>query len=397
MSELRLLERRTSSQGAALGPSRRRWPKRMTASVLTAAVVGAALAVTGNLDRGDGGSEGRSGSSTGTANVTRRTLREQERVDGSLGYGKSRPVVNGMHGRITGIAAEGTVVQRGDVLYRVNEQPVVLLFGEVPAYRRMATGIEDGADVAQLEANLKELGFADDLISSPDSRFDSSTAAAVKRWQKHVGTTQDGVVELGDVVFLPGAQRVGSHRMAVGADAQQGQEVFAATGTTRVVTVELDARKQAYVKAGDKVEIELPGGKVTAGTVADVGKVAKSAGSSASGSGTGTGGSSGSGSGASSSDGKPTVTVTTTIDDQAAVGDLDSAPVKVRITRSSRDSVLAVPVNALLALPDGGYGVEVDQAGARRVVKVETGVFSGGLVEVSGDGISEGVTVVVPT
>jgi multidrug efflux pump subunit AcrA (membrane-fusion protein) len=139
------------------------------------------------------------------------------------------------------------------------------------------------------------------------------------------------------------------------------------------------------------VDIELPTGKVVAGTVADVGKVAKT--SSGSGSGGG-GGSSGSGSGSNS---KATVTVTITVDDPNASGDLEGAPVKVRITRSSKEAVLAVPVNALLALPGGGYGVEVEQNGVRRVVKVETGLFSSGYVEVSGDGISEGTKVVVPS
>lgn len=371
---------------------RSRFRRPVAIAVLVAVGITGSVFVMGGGDRGDDAdSDGRTSSSTSLVSVSRRTLREQERVDGSLGYGKARPVVNALQGTVTWVAPEGRTVNRGETLYKVNETPVVLLYGDVPAYRRMARGIDDGADVTQLEANLKELGFAEGLIDTPDAHFDWATEAAIKRWEKSLGLAQDGVIAPGEVVFLSGPQRVGSHKTNVGADARPGQEVMETNRTERVVTVDLDARKQSSVKVGDKVEIELPTGQVVAGTVADVGKVAKT--SSGSGSGGG-GGSSGSGSGSNS---KATVTVTITVDDPNASGDLEGAPVKVRITRNSKEAVLAVPVNALLALPGGGYGVEVDHNGVRRVVKVETGLFSSGYVEVSGDGISEGTKVVVPS
>ena len=53
------------------------------------------------------------------------------------------------------------------------------------------------------------------------------------------------------------------------------------------------------------------------------------------------------------------VDVSVTLDDPAATGTLDQAPVTVGITSDSRTGVLAVPVNALLALAEGGYGVRV--------------------------------------
>jgi hypothetical protein len=58
--------------------------------------------------------------------------------------------------------------------------------------------------------------------------------------------------------------------------------------------------------------------------------------------------------------------------------------------------VLAVPVSALLALSGGGYGVEiVTQAGRHRLVGVTAGTFAGGLIQVSGAGITAGTKVVV--
>jgi hypothetical protein len=84
--------------------------------------------------------------------------------------------------------------------------------------------------------------------------------------------------------------------------------------------------------------------------------------------------------------------------DATATGTLDAAPVNVGITTDSVKNVLAVPINALLALNDGGYAVEVDQGGSRHVVPVKTGLFddSDSLVEISGSGIDAGTNVVVP-
>ena len=84
-------------------------------------------------------------------------------------------------------------------------------------------------------------------------------------------------------------------------------------------------------------------------------------------------------------------------DDAGATGSVDQAPVKVGITTDSRKRVLAVPINALLALAEGGYGVRVvDGAEPGRIVAVTPGLFSRGMVEVSGDGIVEGTQVEVP-
>ena len=69
----------------------------------------------------------------------------------------------------------------------------------------------------------------------------------------------------------------------------------------------------------------------------------------------------------------------------------------VHVVTESHPDVLAVPVNALVALLEGGYAVEVvDADGARRYVGVETGLFEDGKVEVAGDGIAAGDLVVVP-
>jgi multidrug efflux pump subunit AcrA (membrane-fusion protein) len=71
--------------------------------------------------------------------------------------------------------------------------------------------------------------------------------------------------------------------------------------------------------------------------------------------------------------------------------------VSVHVTSDLAEQVLTVPVSALLALVEGGYAVEVvDADDSTRLVAVETGMFADGVVEISGEGLSEGLLVVVP-
>lgn len=338
--------------------------RRVAAIVAAIAVagVGYAAVATGGDDAGAKAPVVR----TGTAEVARRTLVQREAVDGTIGFGEATPVPSQRRGTVTRLAAEGEVVDRGKPLFWVDEVPVVLLFGEVPAYRRLADGVDDGTDVKQLEENLKALGYNPGTV---DGTWTAATTAAVKRWEDALGVAEDGVVEADDVVFRAGAVRVAAHSAGVGGPA--AGEVLRVTSAVRTVTVDLEATKQTQVKAGDAVEVELPDGRVVAGRITSVGKVASVA------------------TGEQGQSQPATVEVVVSLDDP---GDYDQAPVEVRLTRASREAVLAVPVGALLALAEGGYAVE---AADGRLVAVTTGLFADGWVEVSGE-VSEGMAVVVP-
>lgn len=372
---------RQASTGAASGPLRR-------VALLSAAPLAAVVAFFGLSTSGSDSAtseEQTPTSKTATASIKRTTLAEREEVEGTLGYGKTTTVVNRGHGTITGLASVGSVVERNGMLYELDGRAVRLLYGDLPAFRRLAAGVAAGVDIAQLEGNLIELGFANGLISRPDTTWDSATTAAVKRWQKAANVEQDGVIEDGEIVFLPGAARVSSHLVEVGGGVQPGGAVVKVTGTAREVSIDLDARKQRLATQGAKVEIELSDGTTAAGTISSVATVAEREEDEGEGQGGGGGG-----------DSKATVAVTVTLDDPAAAGSLDGAPVTVRLVAATREGVLAVPVNALLALAEGGYGVEVTNGAGRRLIRVETGLFSQGLVEVSGEGLAEGMRVVVP-
>jgi peptidoglycan hydrolase-like protein with peptidoglycan-binding domain len=349
-------------------------------AALIAVVAGAATVWAVGSGEGSSGSvgPGSTAKATATAKVARTDLVSRTEVDGTLGYAGRYDVGGGRQGTITALPAEGSVVERGQALYRVDNRPVSLLYGDLPAWRRLAAGVDDGPDVRQLEQNLVAMGFATDHELTVDDSFTSATARAVRRWQEALGVEQTGGLEQGDIVFLPGAVRVGELKAEKGAPAGQSA-VFTATSTSRIVSVDLDASKQSLAKAGDKVEVKLPNGKTTAGTIASVGTVAQTRGQG--------------------ENTKRVIEVTVTLDDPAATGTIDQAPVKVGITSDSRKSVLAVPVNALLALSEGGYGVRLVDAAtgtAGRIVAVDAGLFARGMVEISGEGITEGMTVEVP-
>jgi len=288
-------------------------------------------------------------------------------AQGALATSQSSATIGGQ--TFTWLPAVGAVVSRGQTLYAVGGQPVVLLYGSTAPWRAFAAGMTPGRDVAELNANFGLSGDA----------FTSATGAAIDRFQSSHGLPVTGELLLGSVVFEPGAIRVTSVTPTLGASVQPGP-VLGITSTKRVVTIALDAAQQSNVKIGDAVDITLPDESTTPGRVSYVGSVATAP--------------SNQGNGSSN----PTIEVDVTPTDPAATGRLDQAPVSVAITTASVSNVLVVPVNALLALANGGYAVEVVTAGVHRLVGVQVGLFDDaqGLVQVQGSGLAPGQRVVVP-
>jgi peptidoglycan hydrolase-like protein with peptidoglycan-binding domain len=313
-----------------------------------------------------------------TAEVVRTTLVETRTVSGTLGYGEPAPISAIASGTLTWIAPVGSTVAQGDPLFRVDERPVVALYGSVPMYRTLDDGVE-GADVQQLQENLAELGYAGFTV---DDVFTPATAEAVRTWQSDLGLPATGTVEPGQVVFTPGAVRIAEHTARVGdLLGERGVPVLGYTGTTRLVTVELEVTDQALAVEGGEVSVTIPGREAVEGEISQIGTVFLAPEEAAA-------------EGAAPGDAR--IAVTVTIADQEALGSLDAAPVDVEFVSQEREDVLAVPVAALLALAEGGFGVQVVDGDTTRIVAVETGMFAAGQVEVSGEGIAEGVTVGVP-
>ncbi|MEV0390550.1 peptidoglycan-binding protein [Nonomuraea sp. NPDC050643] len=309
-----------------------------------------------------------------TADIARRDLMETKTVDGTLTYAGERRIASGAAGTVTWAAAEGTVIRRGRPLLKVDRRPLVLMYGTLPLYRTLERGVSDGPDVKQLERNLKALGYGAAL--TVDDHFSYATELAVEEWQDDRGLEESGRVDAAQVVFQPGAVRVTSAKAALGARTAAGQEAFTVSGVERLVHVDLDTADQALARKGAKVTVTLPGGERAAGRIAAVGTVAETSGQEQD---TGT-----------------TIDVDITLA-KPPRSRLDQAPVEVEMQSERHEDVLAVPVEALLALREGGFGVEVVEGGAARIVAVETGAFGGGLVEVDGPGLAEGMKVGVPS
>ncbi|MHA6694908.1 peptidoglycan-binding protein [Homoserinimonas sp. A520] len=107
---------------------------------------------------------------------------------------------NQASGTVTTVnVAAGDEVTHGTVLYTVNLRPVVVAQGSIPSFQPLARGSK-GADVTQVQAMLAALGH---FRATPDGEFGSATERAVKSWQKSLGVPQDGVVQPGDLVFVP--------------------------------------------------------------------------------------------------------------------------------------------------------------------------------------------------
>lgn len=355
----------------------------VVAGAVTAAVVasGATAAVIGFGSGPQGDAAEPSGPSS-TAKVTRATLKDTVTVDGTLGYGDPVSVTAAKQGTYTWLAAVGSTVKRGKPLFKVDEQPVPVLYGKLPLYRTLSSGVE-GADVEQLERNLAKLGYQDSAGFTVDEYYGDSTAAAVELWQEDLGLDETGQLKPGDAVVVPSAVRVSEHTAQVGGAAGQGA-VLSYTGSTREVVVELEVADQRMAKDGAKVTVAVPGGEEVGGTIAEVATVAAAASEDSSGTPEGEN---------SSGSEDATLEVTVAITDESKLGDLDGGPVDVTFTSSTRKDVLTVPVSALLGLAEGGYGVEVVDAGKTSVVAVETGLFADGRVEISGSGIDEGTVV----
>ncbi|WP_173036192.1 peptidoglycan-binding protein [Phytohabitans flavus] len=347
---------------------RKRGRALLVAGVAVAAAGGTAAAVT--LDGGDSGTAGASTLPPATAQVQRSTLTDTETVDGTLGYGTETAVTPRLRGTVTWLPSAGSTVKRGQRLYGVDDTPVVLLRGTLPSYRPLAPGVE-GADVKQFEQNLAALGYDGFTV---DDEYSDSTADAVREWQEDLGIEETGTVEVGRVAYAAGDVRIYEVGGQVG-DAAGGQAVLSYTGTTRVVTVDLDVDQQRLAGKGTAVSVTLPDGRTAQGKVAAVETVIELGG------------------GGQEQEPETKLEVTVSLADQKGLGTLDQAAVDVSFTAEKRENVLSVPVAALLALAEGGYGVQVVEGATTRIVPVETGMFSGGRVEVTGDGLAEGMTV----
>jgi len=343
-----------------------------------------------------------------TVKITRADLSTSRTLQGTLGYGPPQVVKGGREGVVTSLPRPGQVMKRGKVMYKVNDDPVPLFYGNPPLYRTLGEPGTVGRDVAMIRTNLRAMGYATgdqpnpgsvvrlppqqpagppDATAQPGKEAEEPAkkpgrrvtlrdgeavltarlVTAIKRWQHDAGLPDDGVLEVGDLAVLSGAVRVDAVSAVVG-DSAAGP-LMSVTRTNKVITAQVDAPDAASLKNGTAVTLRMPDGAETPGRISAVATVA------------------------ATPDGQPTGSpqqLSVTIVPGKAVG-LDGGSVEVKVKGETREDVLAVPVTALLALREGGYALQLPD---NRLLPVETGLFAMGMVEITGAGLAEGMAVV---
>jgi peptidoglycan hydrolase-like protein with peptidoglycan-binding domain len=325
----------------------------------------AAVAAGGVLVAGGGEQPVRAAEPTvprATATVERRDLVDREDIEGTLGYADPGTLTAGVAGTLTALRDAGSTVTRGHSLYAVDGAAAAfLLYGELPAWRDFEPGMSDGEDVRALERNLRALGYDPGDV---DDDWSWETTEAVEDFQRDRGLDDDGTLARGEVVFRPGAIRIGEAKAELGDQVSPGRPVSEFSSTEQVVTVALEASRQRVAREGDRVEVVLPSGKTVKGRIEAVGTVAKK------------------------SEEGTTIEVTISV---RGGGNLDQAPVDVGFAVERRKGALAVPVKALLARQGGGYALELAGGG---MIEVEPGLYADDMVEVEGPKLREGLQVV---
>jgi hypothetical protein len=346
------------------------------AAVLVAVAAGGAVVV---LSGGEQATPAAQAAPANTAQVRKGKLSAVVSQGGTLTY-RARPdgspydVINQARGVYTELPETGAKVDCGGVLYRVDDKPVLLLCGTVPAYRSLHVG-DAGQDVRQLNRNLHVRGAG--------GAFTTKTEKALEALQRRYRRSAhvNGSLALGDAVFLPESVRIAKVTGQLGGSAGPGAQALTATSGTLHVQVNLDPSEQGQVRRGDRAQITLPGNTTVTGKVADFGRTAQAP------------------AGQDGSAADATIATSISLDDPGKARGLDRAPVQVDITTAGVENALSVPVTALVGKAGGGFAVEVVRAGAQHdLVAVRVGLFdtAGGRVQVEGD-LREGDRVVVPS
>jgi peptidoglycan hydrolase-like protein with peptidoglycan-binding domain len=358
----------------------------LAAAAAAAAVLAAAAIALADGSGGKASGPEPSARAIGTGTLERRTLTEHLTATGTIGYAGESTVLARLAGTVTALPPVGDAIRRGERLYALAGEPVLLMYGGVPAYRPLVEGVSEGKDVEQLERNLAALGYEPGTV---DQEFTDTTTAAVAAWQEDVGLETSGDVELGRVAFLSGPQRVteleatlgealggGGGEEAAGESEPPSSPVLRTSSTRRVVSVKLDPDQQSIAKRGQKVQVVLPDGADVAGKVHALGVVEA----------TGDEGEPGEETGAA-------LEATIAVAGKHPIPALDGATVSVRFTQRVRKDVLSVPLTALVAIGGERFAVYVREDGARKAIVVTPGLAADGYVAIAGDGLRPGMTV----
>jgi len=271
---------------------------------------------------------------------------------------------------------EGSVVDAAEALAIENAQK---------AYDEALESYNNGVDAAQALAIENAQKAYDEALESYNKGVDK--AAELQQAEEELEELQ---LAAKSETFSPTNALasetpiiVGSYITSEGSVVAANSQMYNISSTGVEVVFQIDASDQDMVSIGDSVEVELPSEDIIKATISYIDPVV-------------TQGQNG-----------DFIEVKLDISSTEDVKVYDQAPVDVFVTSEVSQDVLYVPVNALIALAEGGYALEIYNGESEvgvfegvsgvdtTYVGVEIGVFTDGFVEVSGN-ISEGMIVVVP-
>lgn len=314
-----------------------------------------------------------------TVEVQRTSVDQKTVLRGVITHSARGNMVTLRGGVVTSSAQAGAVLTSGSTLARIDDRPIVVFRGDVPAWRTIEPAVADGPDVRQLEQGLQDLGFFHGTV---DTHFTEFTETAIMRWQRSLQLEPTGSVTLGDIVFLSEELRVGSVKAASGSVVASGDVLAASTAIDPVVQAKVTVEDRAHVAPEAAAAVILPNGHSVTGSVASVGapedidtETADQKGGAA-----------------ERTDSGATALVRL---DGAADGIRDGDAVRVEVTTPGITDAVVVPVTAVIATGRDTYAVERlhDGTVTRRVVTL--GTAAGGYVEIR-RGLTVGDRVVIP-
>jgi len=234
-----------------------------------------------------------------------------------------------------------------------------------------------GTDILQLEKALLALQYDADGKLEADGVFTLESIAAIIEFQNAVALEVDGIIDIGEIVFLSGAARVTDQLTTEGNVVGAGSSVLDISFSPKVVRMDLPSDEQGSLVSGSEVIVELPDQSKVPASVISVSNIAENP---------------------TNGFGLATFDVVIELSDSQLALGLDEAPVEVIVVSDSVVGVMAVPVSALVALLEGGYAVELDTGnGTKRYVGVETGFFGeNGMIEIVSPELEPGDRVVIP-
>ena len=110
-----------------------------------------------------------------TISIQKGDLAKKEEYNGTLRQTDKKILNSPTNGVVTFLPKEGSVVNFGEVLFIIDNKPVILLQGSTPFYRTLDLNSDPGVDILQVEEALVYLGYADSTFV-PDEVFDEQTS-----------------------------------------------------------------------------------------------------------------------------------------------------------------------------------------------------------------------------